>query len=605
MKTQLKHIWLLAMMALITGLFCACESKGKYIDDDDDTPSKPKSTKLSYAAVNINDTTHDADILVARSDGAYMLCDINYNNQCGMLYFNASNENDIDAGFFLFVDSTGTPMMLRTRKGEFFFRNVTDERCDLAYQPYGGEIEYYWDVQVPDSAAPQGLMPRQSTTSLGDAITYPFTSFWSDFFTFDWTWDDAQRKAILPYMAKVTSFAITVISTAAEPNIVDILGIAALFYEEAAKSGFVDTTYVKYAEGYDAFCAIYAAYKDFKEKWDNPDKKFTGENFGIGQLASLLNTYADNALNSVATFDEVSWDIFNNPENHIALSRYVVNMPQSGGLAMIKVTAQNGWWIDTDKIPDWISYSVDYTNNQLNLTIHSNENSDPREYTILVYPPSKQQPARLTIKQEGYAFSIDQTEITFTGKEAHNAILVQANADKIKSWRVKSCPNWLSYEVSSMTVWLDTKPTMANKGDQSGTVVIEATFHEGGTVEKSCAVIWHPNEGIVASWDNTSWAFTGQVYFNDGSYGDPQLKLVVNSVASNSATVQILATQIPCNVSEDSSHKLLGSFSYQGLSGTFTVTRTSETTATCALTLVMQGDNGTGVGTGTLTGTKQ
>ena len=601
MKQILRHLWFLMLMALVTGLFCACESKGRYIDDDDDTPSKPKPTGLMYAAVNINDTTHDADILVARSDGAYMLCDINYKDQCGMLYFNASNENDIDAGFFLFVDSTGSPMMLRTRKGEYFFKNVTDERCDLAYQPYGGEIEYYWDVQVPDSVAPQGVQPRRGKASLGDAITYPFTSFWSDFFTFDWTWDDAQRKAILPYMAKVTSFAITVISTAAEPNIVDILGIAALFYEEAAKSGFVDTTYVKYAEGYDTFCAVYAAYKDFKEKWDNPDKKFTGKNFGIGQLASMLNTYADNALNSVATFDEVSWEIFNHPENHVSLSRYVVNMPQSGGLAMIKVTAQDGWYLEGWKLPDWISYTVD--GSYINLNISTNEDASPREHTIPVYPPSGVQPARLTIKQDGCAFVISPKEITFYGKEAHNAILVQAS-DKVKSWSVKSCPNWLSYETSSMTVWLDTKSSMANRGNQTGTVVIEAVLHEGGKVEQSCAVQWFPDEGNT-SWDGTSWIFSGLMTFNDDSSGDLQMQLVINSVASHSATVTLMATQLSCDISEDDSHKLHGSFGYQGISGSFTVTRTSETTATCDMTIVMQGDSKVGIGTGTLTGTKQ
>ena len=156
-----------------------------------------------------------------------------------------------------------------------------------------------------------------------------------------------------------------------------------------------------------------------------------------------------------------------------------------------------------------------------------------------------------------------------------------------------------------MTVWLDTKPSMSNRGNQSGRVVVEATFHEGGTVEQSCAVSWYPEESYTASWDGTSWAFTGIVYFSDGSSGDPELKVAVNSVAAGSATVTLLATQIPSSISEDNAHKLHGSFSYQGLNGAYTLTRTGETTATCELTLYVQGDGATGTGTGTLQGTLQ
>ena len=593
---MVRRKWIYVLVVLAAGLLCACEKKVYNSPDDDDKPTKPQEEKLQYAAVNINDTTPYADILFACSNGSYMICDVNHDNQCGMLYFNTASSDDIDAGYFIYVDATGTPMMLRTSKGEYYFKNVTENSCDLAYQPYGGEVRYFWGVQTEEEPDPQGVAPRKGTASWGETVSSPFTTWWSEVTSFDWTWDKHQRKAIIPYLAKVTSFAITAVSTVGDG---DVIGGLITLYDESLKSGLVDSSLVKYIQAYEFLGDLGTAYKVFTGNIDGDDIK----GFAIGYIATKLNGYADNALENSATFDEISWEIFNHPEHHIALSRYMLQFPQSGGIALIKVTAQNGWRFDSADMPDWISYSVDYTNNQLNFTIHANENAGTREHVMNVYPPSGTNPARLTIKQDGYAFSISPAEILFIGEEAHNAILVQAS-DKVKSWRVKSCPNWLSYETSSMTIWLDTKPSMSDRGSQSGTVVVEATFHEGGTVEQSCAVTWYP-ESTTAYWDGTTWLFSGYVGFNDGSGDVLSMQLAVNSVAANSATVTLMTAQLPCDVSEDGSHNLHGSFGFQGVNGSFTVTPTGETTATCALTLVMQGDGAVGVGTGTLTGTKQ
>ena len=571
-------------------IFSGCEKKTYHWDDD--TPSKPKVEKLQYAALNVNDTTPYADIMFACSNGAYMLCDVNHNDQCGMLYFNSSSNKDIDAGYFIYVDATGTPTMLRTNKGEYYFRNVTENGCDLAYQPYGGEPVYYWDVQLNEDEEqdPQSDAPRKTKATWDETVTSPFTTWWTDVTSFDWTWDKHQRKAILPFMAKVTSFAITAVSAVGEG---DVIGVLTTLYDESLKSGLVDSSLVKFLDAYDAFSSCKDVYDAFTEGVSPDDAK----GFAIGYISSKLNGYADDALENSATFDEISWEIFNHPENHISLSRYVVNVPQSGGIAMIKVTAQDGWFID--KSPDWISCSTDY--NWINLTIQANENAEAREYTFLVYPLSGVQPARLTIRQEGYAFAISPSEITFIGKEAHNAILVQAS-EKVKSWKVKSCPSWLSYEVSSMTVWLDTKPSMSNYGDQIGTVAIEATFHEGGTVTQTCVVSWFPNE-VDASWDGTSWLFTGTITGDDGSSGTASLRLDIHSMANHSATISIGAySNLSATVYDNGAGSVRGTFGADGMTGTYTVTLTGETTATCTVRLTI---NGAGSGGGTLQGSKQ
>lgn len=557
-----------------------------------DNPSKPQEAKLQYAVLNINDTTPYADIMLACSNGSYMICDVNHDDQCGMLYFNTSSNKDIDAGYFIYVDATGTPMMLRTNKGEYYFRNVTENGCDLAYQPYGGEPIYYWDVQLNEDAEQnqQSFVPRKGKTTWGETVTSPFTTWWSDVTSFDWTWDKHQRKAILPFLAKVTSFGITAVSAVGDG---DVIGVLTTLYDESLKSGLVDSSLVKFIDAYDAFSSCKDVYDKFKEGVSPDDAK----GFAISYIASKLNEYADEALENSATFDEISWEIFNHPENHISLSRYVVNVPQSGGIAMIKVTAQEGWYIE--KSTDWISYSTDY--NYINLTIHANEDASAREYTLYVFPPSGAQPARLTVKQDGSAFAISPTEITFTGKEAHNAILVQAS-DKVKSWKVKSCPNWLDYEVSSMTVWLDTKSSMSDKGDQSGTVVIEATFHEGGTVTQSCAVTWYPDD-VDTSWDGTSWLFTGTITGDDGSSGTTSMRLDIHSMEAHSATVSIGGySNLSATVYNNGAGSVRGSFGADGMTGTYTVTLTGETTATCTLRMTIAE---AGSGGGTMQGTKQ
>ncbi len=585
-KTMKKtRFWILltALMVIVSG----CK---KGINDPDDISNEP----LKYAAVNINDATKDADILLACSNGSYMLCDVNHDNKCGVIYFSTSRNNYITAGYVIYVDSTGTPMLLVTnQKQQYYLKNVTESSCDVAHN-YGEEMVYFWDVQLEGDESPKGIMPRKGTASWGETITSPFTTWWSEVSSFDWTWDKHQRKAILPFLAKVTSFAITAVTAVGDG---DAVGVLTTIYEEALKSGLVDGSLVQYIDSYERWNDFKDDYKALTEGVSFEDVK----GFAIGKIASRLNDYADDELANLATFDEISWEIFNHPENHISLSRYVVNVPQSGGLAMIKVTAQNGWRIDRSKMPDWISYSEDYENNLMNFTFAANESASAREHTFLVYPPSNVQPARLTIKQEGYAFSINPTSITFSGSSDHKAILVQASS-KVKSWRVTSCPNWLTYETSTTTIWLDTKGKAS--GTKTGSVVVEATFVEGGTVSKTCSVVWYPSESPSSSWDGTSWAFSGQVNFSDGSGGVVGMQLNVHSVASHSATVTLMGTQMSCNISASGSNSLKGSFSYQGFVGSFTVTRTGETTATCALNLIVPGDDGTGTGSGSLTGYK-
>ncbi len=578
----------LYLLVAVTMLISACSQN--------EPSMSGKKKKLTYAAINLNDTTLDADILVAANDRSYMVCDVNYKDKCGTLFFSVTSKKHLNEGFLIYMDSTGTPMMLRTPKqDEYYFKNVTESGCDVAHKAANGEISYFWDVELEEGAAKSGL-PRRAPASWSDAITSPFTTWWADASSFDWTWDKHQRKAILPFLAKVTSFAITAVTAVGEG---DAIGVLITIYEESLKSGLVDGSLMTYIDAYGQWSEFKDHYKAVTEGVAVEDVK----GFAIGKIASTLNDYADDALTNIATFEEISWDIFNHPENHIALSRYMLNYPQSGGIGLVKVTAQPGWYCNPNSLPSWCRCTVDQENNQLNFTVEANESATVREATLLVYPPSRVQPARLTIKQNGYAFMLDPTSLTFTGPVDYKAILVQTN-DQVETWRVKSCPGWLMHERSETTIWLVTQGNAS--GTKTGSVVVEATFYDGSTVTKSCAVRWEAGTGSYA-WDNTSWAFIGPMTFNDGSGGNIPMELTIHSVAAHSATMTLGAySNIACDVSAGSNNILTGTFSLAGvLTGSFTVTRTSETTATCDLRIVVQGDGATGTGTGTLQGTKQ
>lgn len=579
--------YILGLLTIMAVLFCACSQ-------DEPNMSGKKKKPLTYAAINLNDTTPDADILVAADDRNYLVCDVNHKDKCGTLFFSNTYWKNINEGYLIYMDSTGTPMMLRTPKqDEYYFKNVTENGCDVAHKKANGEISYFWDVELDEGAAKSGS-PRRVPASWSDAITSPFTTWWSDVSSFDWTWDQHQRKAILPFLAKVTSFAITAVTAVGEGDAISVL---ITLYEESLKSGLVDGSLMTYIDAYGQWSEFKDHYQAVTEGVSIEDVK----GFAIGKIASTLNDYADDALNNIATFDEISWDIFNHPENHITLSRYMLNYPQSGGIGLVKVTAQPGWYCNPYSLPSWCRCTVDQENNQLNFTVEANESATTREATLLVYPPSMVDPARLTIKQEGYAFALDPTSITFTGEVGYNAILVQTS-DKVETWRVKSCPNWLTYERSETTIWLVTKGKAS--GTKTGSVVVEATFRGGGTVTKSCAVRWEAGTSKY-SWDYTHWAFSGPMTFSDGSSGTLPMELTINKVADHSATMTFGAySNIPCNVSTSGS-KLKGTFSIAStVSGKFTITRTSETTATCELHITISGDKA-GSGSGTLQGTKR
>ena len=246
----------------------------------------------------------------------------------------------------------------------------------------------------------------------------------------------------------------------------------------------------------------------------------------------------------------------------------------------------------------------DYDKNELVIELKENTSDKARDAIIVVSPPQNHPEiptAILTVQQEGVALTLSPTSIVFDKDHLHNAIYVEAGS-QVREWHVveSSVPEWLSWEKGTTTVFLDVNSIYSIvSSSRDGEVGIEATLEDGSKIIKYCSVYWRAEQNS-GSWDGTSWIFSGVLNGNDGSSGEIFMMLEVYNVASHSASLTLMSTpNIPCSVSEDSSHNLTGTFAYGGVTtGSFTITRNGDT-AVCQILITA----GNGYGTGTLTGT--
>lgn len=597
----------LFLLAVVMMVFSGCEGNN---------PDGPKSKPLKYAAINAYDNTKSAaDMLLACSDNSYMVCELDHDGHGGYIYISSDYQNEQYRGVYLFIDSTGTPTMLRTSKLEYFFKNVTETSCDIVSVPvddkheeYWDQAHYYLDLQFPIGAGAAGF-PRRNLSGESNPFSEAFGRLVTECQTFDRTWDVHMLKAAIPFLAKVTSFGITAVSMISANPLDWTSGITAL-YQEAAKSGLVDDDYVMYVDGFDVFISGVSTTEEWR-KWVAAGKegKFTPSGLGLSLLASALNEFADYGLTNVNKFNERSKDMFSNREYFISLSTYCLKASSFAKTYTVKVASKLGWRMDTNPGCDWMTVRPDYDKNELVIELKENTSDKARDAIIVVSPPQNHPEiptAILTVQQEGVALTLSPTSIVFDKDHLHNAIYVEAGS-QVREWHVveSSVPEWLSWEKGTTTVFLDVNSIYSIvSSSRDGEVGIEATLEDGSKIIKYCSVYWRAEQNS-GSWDGTSWIFSGTLSFTDGPDQQISMGLSIHSVATHSATLSIGAySDIPCSVSENGTNGLKGSFSIYSVSGSFTATRTGETTATCQFEMSGPGDGGQiEHAFGTLTGT--
>lgn len=572
------------------GLLLSCSSIDK---NNPDNPSQEE--KASIAAININDETHDADILLLCSNGSYILCDINEDNKCGIFYMNNSIGDEFEDGITMYVDETGTPIMLQSREGDYFFKNVTETSCDIAFQDGKGNISYYWDIQLKEDS----LGPSKIRANWSESLTYPFTNWLSSVSSFDWTWDDAQRKAIIPYIAKMASFGITAYSMVRGTPTDRLIGFKS-FFEEANKSNLFEGLDVIFAQSIITFLQavqVNETYKDFLNVVNGGDISFAKEKIGLALLAEMLNAYGDQGLANLAVFEENTEDIYSNKEYQIKLSNYFLECTPEENTYIVDVNTKSFWMIDAPQ-NGWCN--IEKNNNRIIVKVKAYEGTEDRVCTATIHTVSEKIPnATLTIRQRGVVFALSETELTFAGQESSRGVYVTTNQN-VRSWKIVSIPDWLTFkeDVGNNSFFLTVNSKRYNGKIQTGEVVVEAYLQNAGPISKTIQVIWLPQN----AWDNTRWEFRGNfnillatVYENENIYYEMNyMYLQINNLANNDYIVSLRYEKYPypCTLTEDYKHRLLGSVSGMSwwsaingytysLSLNFVITRTSETTAVC------------------------
>lgn len=168
----------------------------------------------------------------------------------------------------------------------------------------------------------------------------------------------------------------------------------------------------------------------------------------------------------------------------------------------------------------------------------------------------------------------------------------------LKSYTV-TAPSWCAIEQSNTSFAVK---VAANKTKRTGTITVSAILIDGTKLTSSIEVT---QEEIKLTWDNTKWKISGDVTtsgFGESATAYGELRLTINSVANNDFTWTTGDVDLADHISVNEAGQLYvtGSLTMDGSTAhwSMTMTRTSETTATCDF----RGDNGPVSQHGTLSG---
>jgi len=378
------------------------------------------------------------------------------------------------------------------------------------------------------------------------------------------------------------------VQIAAKPDLANIGGGIVTLYQEAAKSGLVNEDYMSYSEVFGAFFTSLGNANEWKEWKEIAEKdKFTAKGLKLSLLAMTLNQLADEGLARVTMFDQQTKEVFDHPEYQLHLSSYRIEATPMGGDYTVEVTTQSYWYLDQYSGADWLHVAKDEAHSQILIHVDEHASEQSRYGYVTVHTNSEEiaPSVTLTVMQEGIAFSLSETSMTFTGDKDYKILYVYTNS-QVKEWKVKDHPRWLECKKEGNTVFCETSSGFAGSfGEMSeGNIVIEATFNDGTKKTKNCAVQWLPDQSAV--WDNTRWNFSGTVtvsYQGQTASTPASFTLIVNNVASNDVYIVVNGTNYACKASEDSAKRLHCSFSNGVGTANFTFTR-SGSTASCDYT---------------------
>lgn len=469
-------------------LLCGCSK-----DENEEILVPENNQKIKLCAVNLVEDTESADALFLCEDGSYIVCDVNAGNGYGFVYMNPSIDNELTDGVMIIVDSDGSPVMANWGDQYIIFENLTDSGFDCAYIDCKGEITYQWNVAIEECPV---MMASRAWYS-------PWTDSWKELWRMATTgsWDEHNKKALLPFSCKIASFIVTVIGK-------DYESVGFTFACEVLKSSNINEEDKAYWKNVLDFSNNISGWIEggWKGLLTDGQIKFSRKNFTTALLASMLNDIGDEGLKKLGERKEEIDNVFSNKEWQIKLSKNLLEFGCDEAEERVDVSTLVYWEID-DRDIDRTWCSVYKDGNQIVVKVKPYEDGVSTRVCsarIKTYATNVQiPPAVLTIRQESVMFDLSESTFTFSKEGGSKGVYVYKN-DNITSWEVVA-PDWCKITRGENSFFIDVEPS---EFDRKGIIdVVGMVRNTGSYITRQIIV-----EQIGGcDWDGTTWSFNGNV----------------------------------------------------------------------------------------------
>lgn len=489
-------------IAVLPLLFSSCSK-----DDDDFTFANGNLVNVQMIALNTNGETKEADALLICNDGSYVLCDADNGNGYSTIYINTSVNNDFTKGTILFLDEEGTPIIASTENGQFIFKNITDNSFDFAFIGNRGDISYYWDIPFPYNSD-----TRMTTTrAFYDPLVNSWKSWKSSVVDFDWTWDEHQKKAIVPFLCKMGSFVITAVGIVrgTGTHVDRAVGVYTVF-DEANKSDIINANWLNYASSSVDFIDLVESSSEggWSSILKNGKLSFSKSGFGLSVLANFLNQYGDNELANLGKYEEWVAPTFEGKEWQIKLSTYLLECTMDEATYSVDVSTKAAWEIDDSNINhSWCSITKE--NGRVVVKVKEYDGIEDRVCSAKIKTSAETNdipPATLTIKQSGVLFEISTPELIFTQEGGEQGINVNTNKN-VASWKVTARPDWCKTQEWEAALIVTVQEDAHLLEDREGVITLTAQLVNGETIDRFLNV----KQVVQDMWNGTKWNFSGSV----------------------------------------------------------------------------------------------
>lgn len=525
---------------------------------------QPGQKVYEMYAVKVSGEVDNADIALFFKDGSYILCDINDETGEGTVYYNPDVANDFEDGLTVFIDSKGVPKMIASGNRQVII-HTRGESIDMAFIDTDNSISYAFDVDI-EKALTRGTT---NTKAWYSSIIGPFVNSWDTAKNFDWSWDEHQAKAIVPFLCKVVSFGITGASVFTEGPF-GAISLALTLGDEISKSnnGY-DAPWGEYVTGLNA-----ALVGPSGMEWSSFIKEgklvFSKKWLPLSMIAFALNQYGDEQLKRMGEVMPLLNQSFGQ-EWQIKLDCYSIDVGPEGGEFSVYVSSKTGWIIDDSSIDkSWCNVEKKGNNIIVKVSPYEIGVSDRFCYALITSPSGFEDripSARLSIKQTGVVFELSSSSLSFSQYEGNGAVSVSFN-DRIASWEVTSYPEWCKASPypkgalsKALLVIVEEDPYLLEY--QEGTITATAYISNTMPIHRYLCV-----KRVPIIWDKTAWSFEPNLSIQtsgDAFYGGGLDKI---TVSINDAKTGLFSSSFGWNsMSLDSKGKL--TFKYKG-----TATRT-------------------------------